>query len=268
MREFSTGFQGAAPARSFSQVRIIFLSQMHKREEVSLERRSFLLGWIPFIHHREETLAGIQFRVLRHGRSPHRYLVIHGDEDTARDVLTKHMASQNGVACIVTGKQREVVIRGVKVDPNRLFSREGADFNIRSLNPGIDVERLVDVLDYLDSQRGKLLRHLLPPKRSRLFALHNNRDYSVQDELAASNRTSIKQPGQPRNFFLCTDPKDYEILQQSPYNVVLQNEPNPDDGSLSRLAARRGFRYINLECAIGEYDAQMERVQWLDDHLP
>jgi hypothetical protein len=234
-----------------------------------IDRRAFLLGWPPLFFHRHEiTLSGVDFQVLRHGHSPQRFLVIHGDEDTARDVLTKYMSDRAGVAYVVTGKERTVEIRGVKIDPNRMFSRVGADFTVRALNPGIDVERLIEVLDYLDRERGKLLRHLLPFRGSRLFALHNNRDYSVEDELAASDRTSLKQPAQPRNFFLCTDPKDFEILQQSPYNVVLQNEPNPDDGSLSRLAARRGFRYINLECATGEFDAQMERVRWLDDHLP
>ncbi len=239
------------------------------RTDIRLERRSFLSGWLPFAFHRAEMeLAGIRFRVIRHGRSPRRYLMIHGDEDTARDVLTKYMSDHNGVAYIVTGKERTVTIRGLKIDPNRLFSRAGADFSIRGLNPGVDVERLIDVLDYVDGQREKLLRQLMPGKGSRLFALHNNRDYSVQDELAASNQTSIKQPAQPRNFFLCTNPGDFEILRQSPYNVVLQTEADPDDGSLSRLAARRGFRYINLECAIGEFDAQMERVRWLDEHLP
>ena len=239
------------------------------RTDIRLARRSFLAGWFPFGFYRPEIeLAGIQFRVIRHGHSPRRYLMIHGDENTARDVLTKYMSDHNGVAYIVTGKERTVTIRGVKIDPNRLFSRTGADFSIRGLNPGVDVERLIDVLDYLDGEREKFLKHLMPGKGSRLFALHNNRDYSVQDELAASNQTSIKQPAQPRNFFLCTDPKDFAILSQSPYNVVLQTEADPDDGSLSRLAARRGFRYINLECAIGEFDGQMERVRWLDEHLP
>ncbi len=233
-----------------------------------MNRRSFLLGWIPFFHRPVEVLCGVEFRVIRRGHSPRRFLVIHGDENTARDVLSNFMRDHNGVAYIVTGKQREVLIRGVKIDPNRMFSRVGAEFSIRSLNPGIDIERLIDILDYLDSQRQKLLKRLIPPDHSRLFAMHNNRDYSVQDELAASNRTSIKQPAQPRNFFLCTNPMDYEILSQSPYNVVLQSDPEPDDGSLSRLAARRGFRYINLECAVGEYDAQMERCRWLDEHLP
>ncbi len=246
--------------------------EMRREDQVQVGRRSFLLGWVPFFHRQETKLCGIPFRVIRHGRSPRRYLMIHGDEDTARDVLAKYIGDHDGaaygVAYIVTGKERTVEIRGLRVDPNRLFSRAGADFSIRGLNPGVDVERLIDVLDYLDRGRGTLLKHLTPGKGSRLFALHNNRDYSVQDELAASNDTSIKQPAQPRNFFLCTDREDFGILKQSPYNVVLQSEPNPDDGSLSRLAALRGFRYINLECAVGEYDAQMERVRWADEHLP
>jgi hypothetical protein len=235
---------------------------------MSIDRRSVLFGWIPWLYHKPtEVLSGVEFRVLRYAHSPRRYLVIHGDEDTARDVLTTYMYDHDGVAYIVTGKTREVEIRGAKIDPNRMFSREGAERSLKSLNPSIDPEQVVDVLGYLDDEREKLLKRLIPPKGSRLFALHNNRDYSVNDEIAASDRTSIKQPAQPRNFFLCTDPADFETLRQSPYNVVLQSKPDPDDGSLSRLAARRGFRYINLECAIGEYAAQLERVHWLDDHL-
>jgi hypothetical protein len=88
------------------------------------------------------------------------------------------------------------------------------------------------------------------------------------DEIADSDRTSLKQPERPREFFLCTDPRDFDILSKSPFNVVLQTKSEPDDGSLSRLAARRGFRYINLECAIGSYEDQMQRLRWLDDHLP
>ena len=232
-----------------------------------IDRRSLLLGWFPFIHKPYARLCGVDFHVLRHPPGPRRYFVIHGDEDTARDVLTAYMNDHHGEAYIVTGKTRNVQIAGMTIDPNRMFSREGAELSLRSLNPGFDIEKLIAALDFLDDHREALLRRLTPPKGSRLFALHNNRDYSVNDELSSSDRTSINQPDQPRNFFLCTDPKDFEILSTSPYNVVLQTKPDPDDGSLSRLAARRGFRYINLECAIGLYEAQMERVRWLDDRL-
>jgi hypothetical protein len=232
-----------------------------------LGRRAFVLSCIPALLPAAE-LVGVSFRVIRHGHSPHRFLVIHGDEDTARDVLTAWMKQHNGDACIVTGKERNVVMRGLKIDPNRMFSRVGAERSLRTLNPDADPDKLRTVLDFLDKHREDLLKRLVPPQGSRLFALHNNREYSVQDEIAASDETSIKQPATPRSFFLCTNPSDYARLKQSPFNVVLQTKPEPDDGSLSRLAARRGFRYINLECAIGDYDGQMERVRWLEANLP
>ncbi len=212
-------------------------------------------------------LAGVPVRELKRGKSPHRFLVIHGDEGTAQDVLTSWMRSHEGIAYVVTGKTRNVEIEGLKIDPNRLWSRAGADMSLRAQNPGASEGQMMLTLDYLDRHREAALRRLTPPAGSRLFAMHNNRDYSVQDELAASDRTSIKQPDLPRNFFLCTGPEDFEKLRESPYNVVLQTKADPDDGSLSRLAARRGFRYINLECAIGDYDGQWQRVQWLEEHL-
>lgn len=245
---------------------------MQSGSKGTIKRRDFLLaglfGWVPFFHRTKVELCGIEFRVLRHGHSPRRYLVIHGDEGTAKGVLYAWMLDHNGVAHIVTSTTRNVEIQGVKIDPNRMFSRAGAEVSIKGIDPEIDPEKLIAVLDYLDRHREDLLKQLVPHDGSRLMAFHNNRDYSVKDEIAASDQTSIKQPGRPTEFFLCTDPKDFAILKQSPYNVVLQTKPDPDDGSLSRLAARRGFRYINLECAIGQFDAQMERLAWAVKHLP
>ena len=68
---------------------------------------------------------------------------------------------------------------------------------------------------------------------------------------------------------MCTDERDFATLATSPYNVVLQNKkPAVDDGSLSRQAAQRGFRYVNLETTLGYYEAQMERLEWLNQNLP
>jgi hypothetical protein len=236
--------------------------------ETDLSRRALIFGFPSFFHKSHEELCGVRFRVMRYGHSPRRFVMIHGNEDTARDVLSSYMLDHHGVAYIVTGKDRNVEIEGVKLDPNRMFSRVGAGKSIQNLNPGLAPEKAAAVLAFLARRREKLLKDLIPAKGSRLFALHNNRDYSVQDELAASDRTSIGQPDAPRNFFLCTNPSDYEVLKQSPFNVVLQTKAEPDDGSLSRLAARRGFRYINLECALGDYEGQLQRVRWLEDRLP
>jgi hypothetical protein len=239
-----------------------------------LDRRSFLIG--PFLtglrslfpHKSHEKICGIDFHVMRYGHSPRRFLVIHGDENTARDVLSDYMHDHEGIGYAVMNSGRNVEIEGVAIDPNRMFSRVGAEKSIAGLNPGLDPAKRDAALQFLDREREKLLKRLTPPGISRLFALHNNRDYSVRDELDASDRTSLREPDRPRDFFLCTDRRDFDILSKSPFNVVLETKPEPDDGSLSRLAARRGFRYINLECAIGSYEDQMERVRWLEDRLP
>lgn len=233
-----------------------------------LQRRSFLLGWFPFLHRRLRAICGVEFRILRHGHSPRRYLFIHGNEDTAREAIALHLREHNGYGLAVTGKERNVAMLGLQIDPNRMFSRAGAEKSLRTLNASAIEAHVTEVLDYLDRERDNLLRELVPKAGSRLVALHNNRNYSVQDEIASSDETSIRQPELPRNFFLCTDPRDFAALKQSPYNVVLQTKPEPDDGSLSRLAAKRGFRYINLECAIGELDAQRERMNWLEANVP
>ena len=201
-------------------------------------------------------------------RSRRRYVLLHGNENTAREVLEVHMDMYSGVAYLIDNTGHYVTIEGATIDPNRLFSRVGAEKSIRAQNPGIAQDRVEATLTFLDHHRDDLIRHLEPEKGELLVALHNNQEYSVTEEIAQSDDTSIAEPKRPREFFLCTDPKDFAILKKSPYNVVLQNKkPTEDDGSLSRLAAKRGFRYVNLECGLGEIEAQIERVRWLEDHV-
>ena len=207
-------------------------------------RRDFLLalpGWFPFFRRRRRaTLAGLHFEVLRRGRSGTRYLLIHGDEETAREVLTAHMRQYPGAAWLVEGRARHVAVPGGVIDPNRLFSREGAGKSLRSLNAGWSEGQLQAALDRLDRLRPELVEALTPPPGELLFALHNNTaGYSVRDEVPISDETSLRDPDNPHEFFLCATPQDYAALARSPYNVVLQSrKPPEDDGSLSRLAWR------------------------------
>src|SRR3954469_11095521 len=108
-----------------------------------LSRREFLFGGFPCFWRRRRfvTLDQIRFQVLRNGDSPHRYLLIHGNEDTAREVLTAHMRQAKGIAYLVTGNDRYVPIDSGKLDPNRMFSRQGAEKNVRSQNPDWSDER-------------------------------------------------------------------------------------------------------------------------------
>jgi len=233
-------------------------------------RREFLaygsvFGWLPFFRPKHISLAGARYRIIRKGQARRRYLLIHGNEETARDVLTRHMETHAGVAYLTQNHTRTVPIESGQIDPNRMFSRTGAELNLKSLNPDWPPERLEAALRVLDKGRDNLLRALLPPPGGLLVALHNNVDYSVTDETSNSDATSIREPNNPHAFFLCTDPADYQILSKSGYNIVLQQKrPAGDDGSLSRLAAARGVRYVNLEVALGNFSRQEEMLDWLE----
>jgi hypothetical protein len=233
-----------------------------------VNRRQFLaLGWFPWLAPRHIGLAGARFQILRNGRSLRRYLRIHGNEETARQVLERHMETHEGIAYVIESRVRLVAVESLKLDPNRMFSQVGAEANLKLLNPGAAAERVSGALAVLERGREKLVRALTPPKGGVTVALHNNSaGYSVAAETPLSDQTSLRQPGVPHAFFLCTDARDFEVLKTSPYNVVLQQH-GPEDGSLSRLAATRGFRYVNLEVASGETDRQWEMLNWLDWNL-
>ena len=235
-------------------------------------RREFLLaaGFLPFFsRHDRLKMAGILFRVVHRGASPHRYLHIHGNETTARDVLMEQVNAHGGKALFIQSDVRYVPLKNGRVDPNRMFSREGAEKNLRLLNAGWSEAQIENAALALEKDRHKFLNAIRPPGGGRIVALHNNSNgYSVESEVAISDKTSLKDAKNPHEFFLATDPADYEKLAASPYNVVLQNTgPKDDDGSLSRLATKLGIRYINLECGLGKIERQRELLGWLEANL-
>ena len=216
------------------------------------------------------SLAGIRFRTLRHRRSSRRYMHIHGNEDTARAVLLDFLPRHKGQAFLVESDTRYVQILGGRLDPNRMFSRAGAEKNLMSLNPDWPPDQLQHALDALDRGRKAFLKHVLPPDGGLLIAMHNNGPgYSVNDETAISDRVALNDSDHPHDFCLASSPADFEIISKSPFNVVLQATPGgEDDGSLSREAARRGKRYVNIEAALGNFDKQMLMLEWLARELP
>ncbi len=237
-------------------------------------RRSFLiLAGIPFsglASTGHSTLSGVRFRRIRNGRSPRRYLVIHGDETTARDVLLDHMRTRRGHAYLVESKTRTVRPHLLEIDPNRMFSNQGAALSIERLNASAGRQTIEREVKWLEARRHQLMNALLPPPGGLLIALHNNaRGYSVNEEVPISNAVHLPKPSAPHEFFLATSKSDFALLAAGPYNAVLQDEAmGDDDGSLSRLCAARGIRYVNLECALGNRAAQSEMLAWLDGLLP
>jgi hypothetical protein len=232
-----------------------------------MNRRDFLAAsFLPFFPARHISLAGARFRIVRNGRSKRRYLLIHGNEETAREVLVRHMRTHEGIAYVIENHTRTVDAARLKLDPNRMFSKVGAEANLTRLNPAAETGAVRGALEVLDQGRERLVRALTPPRGGMTIALHNNsQGYSVESEVAISDKTSLREPGNPHAFFLCTDPGDFSVLAQSPYNVVLQREaPRTDDGSLSRVAAARGFRYVNLEVGLGHRQRQFDMLAWLE----
>ena len=228
---------------------------------------------LPWWRPKEVAMAGARFQIVRsklkHQPSRRRYLLIHGDEQTAREVLLRHMRSHSGVAFLVEGRTRNVPIASGQIDPNRMFSRRGAQVSLQSLNPAWTPAQLEAALDLLDREREPFLQAILPPEGGLLVALHNNQQFNFADEQPDSDQSARNQPDDLHALFLCTDPADYKLLAASPFNVVLEQHMRaPDDGSLSRRAAARRLRYVNLEVKEGDAARQREMLDWLEQHLP
>jgi hypothetical protein len=242
----------------------------------TMRRRKFLLfvgfGWLwpGNWFRRRARMAEASFHEVRHGADTRRYIWIHGDERTAGEVLRTHMRTAPGRAFLVENDLRNVRLYGGELDPNRMFSRVGAERNLRTLNPTWDVPKLDRALNRLDRDRDSFVSRILPSGTNGLLvALHNNGPgYSIEDEIPISDEVAFKDKDHPDEFMLCTARSDYEKLSTGIYNVVLQvKAPPDDDGSLSRLCAGRGVRYVNIEAAHGNKGAQAAMLQWVEKVL-
>jgi hypothetical protein len=231
-----------------------------------------MFGGLALLQHHSTvvSLAGIEFESWNPADRQRTYVRIHGNETTAREALLKHLEKRPGSALIVTGRQRNVVVAGGKLDPNRMFTRQGAEKSYKKLNESWGPAEVGTALDWLDAERPKLLTALLPAKGGLLVSVHNNSEgYSVNDEIPISDRYCISRPHEPHEFFLLTDPNDYEKLAHGGYNAVLQNGlKGEEDGSLSRTCTRLGARYVNLEVGAGKLPMQIEMLAFLEKALP
>jgi hypothetical protein len=211
------------------------------------------------------SFAGIPFDVIENGVSDNRYIWLHGDEQTAKMILEDHIKSFSGKAFFIKCDEREVPFESTKIDPNRIFSREGSRAALRKFKSGWNARVFKTALDNLDYERDYFLVELFPENRGLLIALHNNfRGYNIKEELSKSRLSSIKRGQNPRDFIICTQESDYRKLEMGPYNLVLQDQlPTKDDGSLSWAALRDDIRYINIETRLGWLSKQRKMLKFV-----
>ena len=133
----------------------------HNDNTSTLDRRQLLALGFPFFFWRKRSirLEGAKFDIVRRGRSTRRYIHVHGNEETARQILRAHMKTHSGIAYLIDGDKRNVPVDGGLLDPNRMFSRAGAERNLRTLNPSWSAEQIGAALD---RGRDRLVRALLP----------------------------------------------------------------------------------------------------------
>jgi len=216
------------------------------------------------------SFGAIEFTVLENGESNRRFVWLHGDEKTAKKALTQHIRRYKGTAFLIRNHERLVRINGLSLDPNRIFTTDGTRKTLLKYHPEASHQKREEIVEYLNRGRERFMEELSPPLNGIMVAVHNNsRGYSIDSEIGDAADYSIKPDQDRRDFFLCTDRKDYEILAHSPFNTLLQlNGVTKYHGSLSEPMGRQGQRYVNVEVRLGQLDQQKKMLEYLEAYLP
>lgn len=223
----------------------------------------------------------------------------HENENVVNDYVTQQVIERGGVFVILRQDGKRLIRFDidpfeVKLDPNRIFTKQGRRNNIIKHNPKLRTNTYVfHRAMLLSAALAELIINQLggtDPSR-KWVAIHNNTQgylgdnkqgignvsiHQYQQKLASGASSIIavsKQHRDEDNLFFVTQRQDFNALQGSGWNVVLQHpqvvtDPSEDDGSLSVYAQKLGIRYINIEAErstnnFGE-DHLIEQKQMLD----
>ncbi|MEP1444889.1 MAG: hypothetical protein ABJK37_02075 [Paraglaciecola sp.] len=223
----------------------------------------------------------------------------HENENVANEYVSQQILERGGVFVILrqNGKRLlrlDVKPFEVKIDPNRIFTKKGRRNNIIKHNPNLRTNTYVfhramrlsaDLAQFIVETMGG-------PNVSRTWvAMHNNTQGYLGDNHHGIGNISIVQyqqklakgaaflkavtalNGDEDDLFFVTQQQDFNAMEQSGWNAVLQHpqvvtDPSEDDGSLSVYAQKIGVRYINIEAEratghVGE-NHLVEQQQMLD----
>lgn len=226
----------------------------------------------------------MQVRILGELSSPIRYVVIHGDEETAPQAAEAHLQRYGGALIqLVNPGKRLVTFRLPKLrftydfDPNRIFTRTGLEQTVRAWNRRTRRSRFPRLFAAVQEFADRFLSLLVEPrvKGQGLIAVHNNgtspnADFSFETFVNSRGyfpgveAMQYRRSHSPYNLFVVTDAADYDALAARGLNVVLENsELASDDGSLSVFCGKQRIRYANVEGRMGDVEKQVEMLDTL-----
>jgi hypothetical protein len=202
----------------------------------------------------------------------------HENENVVNDYVTQQIIERGGVFVILRqdGKRLlrfDIDPFEVKLDPNRIFTKQGRRNNIIKHNPKLRTNTYVfhRAMRLSAALSELIISHLGGTDPSRQWvAIHNNTQGYLGDNKQGIGNVSItqyqqklangdssiiavsKQHRDEDNLFFVTEFQDFNALKQNGWNAVLQHpqvvtDPSEDDGSLSVYAQKLGIRYINIE---------------------
>jgi hypothetical protein len=199
------------------------------------------------------------------------FINLHDDELTSVDAAKRILEEDGGTLIEIENNcQRNILFkiarRSYKVDPNRIFSKEGIKKSLDQL--GTTSAKAINEVEKL----GQRILQLIPEDSKCVIALHNNTaDQFSALEYAPGNRRAmdskkvyINREQDADDFFLTTDHDLYEKLADSGFNTILQNNKRcNDDGSLSVYCGRKNIRYVNCETEHGKSEQYFEMMKVL-----
>ena len=219
-------------------------------------------------------LAGniVPIRILQFGDRTDVVLInLHDNEVTSVDAA-KRILQQHGGMLIEVENNAERNIRfrldetNYKVDPNRIFSKEGIKKSLAEL--GRVSFKAIDEVEKL----GQRIIQLFPADARYVIALHNNtpdlftvKEYSPGNKRSVDAKKIYLNPQEDADdFFLTTDGNLYDKLTEKGFNTVLQDNKNcTEDGSLSVYCGKRNIRYVNCETEHGKQEQYFKMMKSL-----
>jgi len=212
----------------------------------------------------------VPIKILQYGeRTDILFINLHDDELTSVDAAKRILEEHGGMLIeIENNSQRNIGFRlgryFYRVDPNRIFSKEGIDKSLEQL--GTSSPKAIDEVEKM----GQRIIQLIPEETKCVIALHNNTPdlFSVLEYAPGNKRSSdskkvyINARQDPDDFFLTTDSYLYEKLADKGFNSILQDNKNcTEDGSLSVYCGKKNIRYVNCETEHGKSEQYYEMIR-------